>query len=132
MEPIPVTKSKSGIDPFEVVERLCGIEVLDRFAEHFGGRRLYVPYALTAAHPLAEVLGLACARTIASELGGVDFELPIGRARRLRVKSAMERGIVRSADLAVLVGITQRAATKIKAELRALGFHYPESDGGPT
>lgn len=108
---------------------LLGSETLAKLSARFGGRRVYVPARLTAAHELAIVLGLEAAQLLSTHYAGHTLAVPMPQdaaARRQRVVEMDAGGSTRAA-IAESVGLTERRVYQILNEEQD-----PDPDPQPT
>ena len=98
----------------ESLKALLGVEGLVSLAESFGGRRLYVPAAIAADHPIADALGGERAAKLARRYSHAFIRVPL--ARELRARQYRARGLS-NGEIASKLGITETAVDKIFARM---------------
>lgn len=115
------------------IDELCGRDVSDRIAGHFGGREMKIPALkrLTAASELAVVAGLENAKLIIEHLGVPDMplrvEVPLGQLSFQAKRDAEIRDfILKSSATAIAIarrfGITRRTVCRHRRRLREEGL----------
>lgn len=104
---------------------MLGTETLAKLSARFGGRRVYVPARLTAAHELALAVGLDAALLLSAHFAGHTLSVPMPQSATVRRKQVVEleaKGLTRAA-IAEKVGLTERRVYQILDE---------ESDAPPN
>ena len=96
------------------LQALLGIEGLIALAENFGGRRLYVPYALAADHELVKALGEPRAKKLASMFAPAVIRVPL--ARELRARHYRATGFS-NGEIATKLGMTEPGVDKLFARM---------------
>lgn len=104
------------LHPLDVLRRECGEDVADRFHDAFAGQNIYVPMKIDVDHPIAAAIGLDAATALVAACGGVKFEVPTNRQRRIRALFAKGASIN---EIATELAITHRG---VRRQLRQLGL----------
>ena len=114
----------------DTARRLCGPATEAIILDKLGGSVIRVPGRNFENSVLARAVGAEATKAIASELGGVQFSIPIAHRRADRVlKMSLEGKRVR--DIARALGCTERHVSHIRASLRDAGRlpHSKQSQG---
>lgn len=107
------------------IEKLCGRDAALKIAAHYGGRRVYLPFEVTAKSTIAKVIGFEAAQTLADEWdGGSLINIPSAAygstAVRRDLGMKMLRDGYRPADVVRLLKVSRTQvfewSKKIKEE----------------
>jgi len=71
---------------------LLGANTFRIFCQKFGGRRVFVPKAAGANHPLTEALGVDAARVMCREFNGLTFDVPMSQHLRALIERDLRDG----------------------------------------
>ncbi len=96
---------------------LLGETAFVALTENFGGRRLYMPRAAHADHPVAQVIGLDAAERLWSRYCPAVVRVPL--ARELRALHYRKRGASHG-EIASKLSITETAVDKMFAKNKAV------------
>jgi DNA-binding NarL/FixJ family response regulator len=77
------TSAETELHPLETLHRLFGAEVANGFHDKFAGTSLYIPAVAASDNPVVKAFGAHVAAALASECGGLHFEIPSNRERRV-------------------------------------------------
>lgn len=94
------------------MRRILGDDGLDRLAEAFGGRRLYVPAAPGPHHPITVAIGADLARKLGEAFHGVDIDIPMLPRTRAEIRRLDALGWTRT-RIARELRITERWVYKV-------------------
>jgi DNA-binding NarL/FixJ family response regulator len=97
------------------LRRILGDEGARRLAAAFGGRRLYVPRAPGAHHPITVALGQGAADRLAGAFHGVGIDVPMLPEAKAEIRRLAAAGATRAA-IARQLKITERWVYKTLAE----------------
>lgn len=89
---------------------LLGEEGFVAFTQKFGGRRLYIPYALPDDHDIVQTVGDAAAANLSKRMAPIVIRVPLARDQRARHYRGMGRS---NGEIASLLGITETAVDKL-------------------
>ena len=96
--------------PGPELETLLGEAAFVRLAEAFGGTRLYVPTKMTAAHEIAQAIGLEAANILSARLAPDYIAVPLAREQRAMQYRA--EGLS-NAKIARNLGVTEKAIERL-------------------
>ncbi len=96
------------------LKALLGADGLVKLAEHFGGRRLYVPQTIDPDAELAQAIGEEAARKLSRRYGLAFIRVPL--ARELRARHYRAQGLS-NGQIATKLGITETGVDKIFARM---------------
>lgn len=97
----------------ELVE-LIGGDGAYRLLAAFAGRRIYVPRAAAAGHPLARALGGEKAAILCEYFHGTEIDLPVTTARRQRIIDLKRQGRS-NGEIATLLLVSERHVRDVVA-----------------
>jgi len=100
------------------VASAIGEEAAVGLPRRLGGRRVYIPRAAGLNHPLSWGAGLEAAAILCGLLAGSFPDVPLTAGKRARILE-LSRGGRRRADVATIVGCTERHVYQVLAEARA-------------
>lgn len=93
-----------------------GMSAALALAEHFGGRRVYVPKAIGEHHPISVALGREDAEALASWAGGDAIDVPKQAAKRAKVLALRAQGTLTVGQIATQTGYSERHVYRLGRE----------------
>jgi hypothetical protein len=97
--------------------RVIGEESARKLLHVFGGRRIYVPREIGAAHPISVTIGPEAAAKVGEFFHGTILYFPIVASRRDRIlKMADEKA--KAQDIATALSVSERLVYSVLAERR--------------
>lgn len=96
-----------------------GMDAALALADHFGGRRLYVPKRAGEHHPIAVALGREHADALTAWAGGEAIDVPKQAARRAKVLALRARGTLTAGQIATETGYSERHVYRLGREADA-------------
>lgn len=109
--------SGSDLHPLDTLRRLFGEDAALTLRKAFGGTRLHVPYEVAASHAISIAIGHERAVALATECGGVAYDIAKVPFRdRLRELAALD---LTNKEVALRLGVSER---HVYAQLRRYGL----------
>jgi len=103
-----VAERYEGLEPTTAnLKRILGDDGMRALTRAFGGRRLYVPRAPGASHPITVALGADAAAHLAGAFRGEDIDVPMLPETKAEIRRLDGLGWTRS-RIARELGITER------------------------
>lgn len=130
----------SETDETDVIEALpdllrwfaegAGLGAALRLAIDFGGTALYLPDPdyLDDDHRLVRSLGMDAARILCRDFGPAEVEIPLNqrfRTKKAQIARLLHKGYT-GAELARLLGTTERHVRRAKSQLRKQADNQPD------
>ena len=101
-------------DLWPELAELIGADGAQRLLAAFAGRRIYVPRAAGAGHPLARAVGAEKAAILCEYFHGTEIDLPVSTARRQRILDLKRQGRS-NGEIATMLLVSERHVRDVMA-----------------
>jgi DNA-binding NarL/FixJ family response regulator len=103
----------------DLLEPVIGPAAARELMDAFAGRRLHIPRAPGAHHPITAAIGPEAAAQLAEAFHGTAIEFPVSSAKRRRVLELARQGLT-NGRIAREVWLTERRVRQIRSGARGL------------